>query len=106
VRDHYDFSSMKGIRNPYLGKLKESITIRLDRPTVAYFKALAEELGMPYQSLINLCLRDRVDSERKLEPLCFARREGRSAVDRPASRRRRDSARPLRAARSRAQEKC
>jgi len=75
VRDHYDFSSMKGIRNPYLGKLKESITIRLDRPTVAYFKALAEELGMPYQSLINLYLRDCVDSERKLEPLWIARGE-------------------------------
>ena len=105
MRDHYDFSSMKGIRNPYLGKLKESITIRLDRPTVAYFKALAEELGMPYQSLINLYLRDCVESERKLEPLWIGRREGRSAVDRPASRRR-DSARPLRAARSRAQEKC
>jgi hypothetical protein len=65
---------MKGIRNPYLGRLKESITIRLDRPTVAYFKALAEELGMPYQNLINLYLRDCVVSGRKLEPRWISRR--------------------------------
>jgi hypothetical protein len=31
MRAHYDFSSMKGTRNPYIGRLKESITIRLDR---------------------------------------------------------------------------
>jgi antitoxin component of RelBE/YafQ-DinJ toxin-antitoxin module len=38
--------------------LKQPVTIRLDKATVAYFKALAEELGMPYQNLINLYLRD------------------------------------------------
>jgi hypothetical protein len=74
MRDHYDFSGMKGTRNPYIGRLKESITIRLDRPTVEYFKALAAELGMPYQSLINLYLRDCVVSERKLKPRWVAAR--------------------------------
>ena len=74
MRDHYDFGSMKGTRNPYVGRLKESITIRLDRPTVAYFRALASELGMPYQSLMNLYLRDCVVSERKLEPRWIAKR--------------------------------
>ncbi len=74
MRDTCDFGSMKGIRNPYLGRLKESITIRLDRPTVAYFKALADELGMPYQSMINLYLRDCVVSGRKPEPRWISRR--------------------------------
>jgi predicted DNA binding CopG/RHH family protein len=67
MRDHYDFDRMKGEKNPYVKRLKQSITIRLDRPTVAYFKALAEELGMPYQNLINLYLRDCAANRRKLE---------------------------------------
>lgn len=49
---------MKGEKNPYIARLKQPITIRLDRGTVGYFKELAGELGMPYQSLINLYLRD------------------------------------------------
>ena len=58
MRAHYDFSKMKGRKNPYLKLLKQSVTIRLDRDTVEYFKALADETGLPYQSLINLYLRD------------------------------------------------
>ena len=58
MRDHYDFSKMKGRKNPYTRSLKQPVTIRLDKSTVAYFKSLAEELGIPYQSLINLYLRD------------------------------------------------
>ena len=58
MRAHYDFSKMKGRKNPYLKLLKQSVTIRLDRDAVDYFKALAEKTGLPYQSLINLYLRD------------------------------------------------
>ena len=58
MRKHYDFGNMKGQKNPYTKHLKQPVTMRLDKPTVAYFKALASELGMPYQSLINLYLRD------------------------------------------------
>jgi len=58
MRKHYDFEKMKGEANPYLKHLKQPITIRLDKVTVAYFKSLAGELGMPYQNLINLYLRD------------------------------------------------
>ena len=58
MRAHYDFSKMKGERNPYVSQLKQPITIRLDKGTVSYFKALAAEVGMPYQNLINLYLRD------------------------------------------------
>ena len=58
MRRHYDFSKMKAQRNPYVRMLKQSVTIRLDRDTVAYFKVLAERTGMPCQHLINLYLRD------------------------------------------------
>ncbi|MBM4093896.1 MAG: BrnA antitoxin family protein [Planctomycetes bacterium] len=58
MRANYDFSKMKARRNPYVRYLKQSVTIRLDRETVAYFKALAERTGLPYQHLINLYLRD------------------------------------------------
>jgi predicted DNA binding CopG/RHH family protein len=59
-----DFS--KGQRNPYARKLKRSITIRLDTFTIDYFKALAEETEIPYQTLINLYLRECAGSQRRL----------------------------------------
>jgi predicted DNA binding CopG/RHH family protein len=66
MRTHYDFSKMKGEHNPYLARLKQPITIRLDKNTVTYFKTLATELGMPYQNLINLYLRDCAFQHKKL----------------------------------------
>ncbi|OGR02546.1 MAG: antitoxin [Deltaproteobacteria bacterium RIFOXYA12_FULL_61_11] len=67
MREHYDFSSMKGEKNPYTARLKQPITIRLDKDTVSYFKLLAGELGMPYQNLINLYLRDCALNHKKLQ---------------------------------------
>jgi len=67
MRDHYDFGSMKGRKNPYTKYLKQPITIRLDRDTVDYFKSLATEMDIPYQTIINLYLRDCVANQRKLE---------------------------------------
>lgn len=67
MRDHYDFSKMKGRKNPYTKYLKQPVTMRLDRDTVAYFKSMAEETGIPYQSLINLYLRDCALNHRKLK---------------------------------------
>lgn len=58
---------MKGVRNSYSSKLKQPITIRLDKTTVAYFKGIATDLGMPYQNLINLYLRDCAIHQKKLE---------------------------------------
>ncbi|HPO12148.1 MAG TPA: CopG family antitoxin [Candidatus Hydrogenedentes bacterium] len=66
MRDHYDFRKMKGEKNPYIKQLKQPITIRLDKATIEYFKALAGELGMPYQNLINFYLRDCALSQKKL----------------------------------------
>ena len=64
MRDRYDFS--KSTPNPYAKRMKQQVTIRLDQDTVSYFKAMAEEKGIPYQSLINLYLRDCAASHRKL----------------------------------------
>ena len=65
MRDEYDFSKAK--RNPYAKALKQSVTIRLDADTVEYFKGLSDELDLPYQTLINLYLRDCASSARKLD---------------------------------------
>jgi len=56
MRKNYDFSKAK--RNPYGKRLKKQITIRVDEPVLEYFRALANEVGIPYQTLINLYLRD------------------------------------------------
>jgi uncharacterized protein (DUF4415 family) len=65
MRDNYDFSN--SVKNPYAKKLKKQVTIRLDEDTVEYFKGLADNKGIPYQSLINLYLRDCAQSHRDLK---------------------------------------
>ncbi len=64
MRKHYDFSKAK--RNPYARRLKQQVTIRLDQVTIKYFRRLAEETGVRYQTLINLYLRECVSSGKKL----------------------------------------
>ncbi len=64
MRKHYDFSKAK--RNPYARRLKQQVTIRLDQDTIRYFKNLAEETGVPYQTLINLYLRECASSRKRL----------------------------------------
>ena len=66
MRQHYDFGKMKGEKNPYIKQVKQPVTMRLDKSTIGYFKSLATELGMPYQSLINLSLRDCALHHKKL----------------------------------------
>ena len=53
-------------KNPYTNKLKKQITIRLDESTVDYFKGLSEENDIPYQTLINLYLKDCADRHKAL----------------------------------------
>ncbi len=64
MRKEYDFSEAR--KNPYASQLKKQITIRLDEESITYFKSISEEVGIPYQSLINLYLRDCAVSSRKL----------------------------------------
>jgi uncharacterized protein (DUF4415 family) len=65
MRTRYDFS--KARKNPYARRLKKQITIRLDTDTIRYFKQLAEQTGISYQTLINLYLRDCADGRRRLK---------------------------------------
>jgi len=58
---------MRSRKNPYTKYLKQPVTMRLDRETVEYFKELAGETGIPYQTLINLYLRDCAQNHRKLQ---------------------------------------
>jgi len=67
MREHYDFSKMEGRKNPYIKYLKQPVTIQLDHDTVAYFKSMAKESGIPYQNLLNLYLRDCATNHRKLQ---------------------------------------
>lgn len=66
MRKEYDLTKMKLARPKYLKLLKESVTMRLDIGVISYFKKLADETGMPYQSLINYILREYAD--RGLKP--------------------------------------
>ena len=64
MRKEYDFSKAK--KNPYARRLKKQITLRIDEPTIEYFRSLSEATGIRYQTLINLYLRDCAVQKRKL----------------------------------------
>jgi len=64
MKKSYDFS--KSIKNPYLKKPKKQLTIRLDEDTIDYFRSLSDDSGIPYQSLINLYLRECASSNKRL----------------------------------------
>ncbi|MEL6778654.1 MAG: CopG family antitoxin [Cyanobacteria bacterium J06597_16] len=64
MREEYDFS--QSVPNPYAQKVKKKVTISLDEDIVDYFQHLADETNIPYQKLVNLYLKDCVQSQRKL----------------------------------------
>lgn len=64
MKKHYDFT--KAQKNPYAKRLKRQVTIRLDAGTLAYFRGLAAETGIGYQTLINLYLRECASSQKRL----------------------------------------
>ena len=64
MKTEYDFTNAK--KNPYTGKLKQQITINIDTDTIAYFKAMSERSGIPYQTLINLYLSDCAANKKQL----------------------------------------
>ena len=63
MRKHYDFS--QGVRNPYAKRLKKQLTIRLDADTLDYFQDLAREMSLPYQTLMNMYLRECAAERRR-----------------------------------------
>ena len=64
MKKQHDFSQAR--KNPYARRLKKQITLRIDRPTIEYFRSLSESTGIPYQTLINLYLRECAAQRRKL----------------------------------------
>ena len=67
MRAEYDLSKMKSRPNPYASKLKKSVTMRLSEDVITYFKRMAVDSGIPYQTLINLYLRDCVMQDRQMQ---------------------------------------
>ena len=67
MRENYDIKNLNPRKNPYTEKLKQQITINVNTSTIAYFKDMAENSGIPYQTLINLYLSDCVTNKRKLD---------------------------------------
>jgi len=67
MKTEYDLSKLKSRKNPYASKLKKPVTMRLSEEVISYFKNMAVESGVPYQSLINLYLRDCVIQHRKVD---------------------------------------
>lgn len=61
--NEYDFSNAK--KNPYSKSLKKQITINIDSSTIDYFKTLSDKHGVPYQTLMNLYLRDCAINQRQ-----------------------------------------
>ena len=75
MKAEYDLSKMNSRRNPYASKLKKSVTMRLSEDVVVYFKNLADQSGVPYQSLINLYLRDCMTQHRQVKIAWPAKRQ-------------------------------
>ena len=67
MKAEYDLSTMKSRRNPYASKLKKPVTMHLSEDVVEYFESMANQAGIPYQSLINLYLRDCITQHRQIE---------------------------------------
>ncbi len=67
MKAEYDLSKMKSRKNPYASKLKKPVTMRLSEDVIEYFKRMADDAGVPYQSLINLYLRDCLATSRKVK---------------------------------------
>ena len=67
MRDEYNIRELNPRTNPYASRLKKQITINIDGSTIDYFKSMAAADGIPYQTLINLYLRDCADNRRKIQ---------------------------------------
>jgi len=63
MRKNYDFST--AVRNPYARRLKRQLTIRLDEETIDYFQGLSREMSLPYQTLMNMYLRECAETRKR-----------------------------------------
>ena len=67
MREEYDIKNLNPRKNPYANKLKKQITINIDSSIIDFFKNLSDDTGIPYQTLINLYLRDCVKNNKHLK---------------------------------------
>jgi antitoxin component of RelBE/YafQ-DinJ toxin-antitoxin module len=87
MRANYDFS--KAVRNPYAKQLKKQLTIRLDEDTIHYFQNLSTELGIPYQTLMNMYLRECAETGKRPHWVASPSRRANLRLQRPAAARKR-----------------
>ena len=66
MRKEYNIASLNPRRNPYYRKLREQAAVRIWPEVIAYFMAEARSTGIPYQTLINMYLKDCADKKKKL----------------------------------------
>lgn len=66
MREEYDIKNLNPRKNLYANKLKKQITINVDSSIIDFFKNLSDDTGIPYQTLINLYLRDCVQNNKHL----------------------------------------
>ena len=59
MKQEYDFSN--GIRGRFYTPKKKSTTIRLDDDIILYFKKIASEQKIGYQTLLNSALREYIN---------------------------------------------
>jgi len=67
MRNKYEINELNPRKNPYSKRLKKQITININVEVVDYFKNMAEQSGIPYQTLINLYLSDCAENKRELK---------------------------------------
>ena len=67
MRDEYDIKNLNPRKNPYAKKLKQQVTMKMNTTTVDYFKSMAAESGIPYQTLINLYLDECVREKKTIK---------------------------------------
>ena len=70
MREEYNINELNPRKNPYAARLKKQITINIDGTTIDYFKSMADNKGIPYQTLINLYLRDCAVNQGQLQMSC------------------------------------
>lgn len=66
MREEYDIKNLNPKKNPYTSRIKKQVTINLDTEAIEYFKEQASNIGVPYQTLINIYLMDCARKKRSL----------------------------------------
>ena len=66
MREEYNIEELNPKKNHYAKKLKEQSTIQISPTVMNYFQKQAEELDVSSQTLINMCLLDIVNNNKKI----------------------------------------